>query len=1567
MNTSSGDSHSTTPPKTPPPSKSASSSGSPVPNESSGDESPSIPTTDAVLLSFDSPSSSPVATAEHEAASFLSNTVDALAEPGGNNSGKEDNKEEKHSYSKGNESVFNSKSSKKHKKTKSKRTTHFIVKTVYGDWYIVSSLGHRNDSMVINIDRHTGTLVYTGQPGIDLFKEPRDALDYISPRRNMIQSILKCTAIIGMVTVGATLNLLIVTKSTPTATLPGGHDVHNIDSTKWVQIELDYPYDIDREERKNLELLREFPIEGLHFYCDTLDITRRFPSSSDIFGFEPEFVWNEFLAQPFTHIGLRSVCCVLLEGLCVEKSVPVASGGNLHLCLVTRKSSLNPGTRYFARGFNDRISPGNEYECELLMWTERSKSELEWTSYVWRRGTVPMFWSAQITSAVSDAEVEISDRPYEKLDQYYRRLQQRYGDYPLLLVNLLRHTTHKDESVLSQHFKESLSVLKRMMKIDVEMFNLDWLNAKKQNGLDYAVQHLWSNIKSHLQRSGVTKGVLSVDGDHVTSSSLQSQQTGILRFNCADSLDRTNLSTFFMCLQVIAEQSRILGTSLCTDNTPSSRPWPLINSNLETVKYRLSEEAAVALAEVFVLNGDVCATLFTNSPAMHTDVMREFAPHMPAAPMNAKIIVQRRFTNVFEDKHRQCQYEMFVGINSSTYFPHSYPNDGVQRPQIRCVSHVPPTFLFKSVPNQMKEMLLRDEHCLLRSVPGRYCWICPQDHDFVQLNVFLPYFCRVTEFSIVVRHGEQDTTSPSKLDAFVGTHLDDAIMGFQSLQLPRCEDGTRLLYTFSSQISGIPDNFRLYNFEGTKSNYAMRVVSLTFHGIPPSSCMTLGDIHIFGHLHPDAHNPINKCRPQPTQHLISGSGEGNLIDLNSPGNNNDSKRNEPNDCDLPSGLEVLEWLTNVARVPLPRNKDLVAAVKDGALLCRFMTKITGKNISYEPRPKGRLDYEQSNIQKFLNECVGIGIPSSELFSPGDLLRLSGTASSRVVRTLVQVDRRAQGLDTFSGPYLISNPDVGTSNNNKDRSAIYPLASRKRTSNYVGRRDSQVRRQLEINKVKYMEQVKLYAAQMTFTNALKLEHLRLNLGLSCKDRDDALVRGGYKVARFDPNRYVWRRDEKVESAIRKRRKTNRCHRTGQSIKLRKSSCRYCRYSFSRSCMAPTKTPIIEFMWDTPQNVCLECYDNIEEQKNLLSKIKSMSYAAEQSAQEEQESGYYQKMCSRVFPPPDIDRKYESFCQGEMSLASFPSAGILSSVTTDTEAGSTPIESILFPEDLASSEDSHWFSCIGELSVNIIVVLPSYARVQKIAIVADRWGYRGFDAPDIHISVAEQLPVFSSVGDWNISHSGASGEDTIVAPGQKIEYPMDYKGRVRLISLNVTLPWLEGESANKYSEIRRLHLGRLLVFGTPDKVTDPFSQLPKAAKEEYDTIMTIPSKIDRHLIRSEMQKFIREQNTLDISIDDANQFLSGFIVDIKHGTEGPSSQVKSIRVSLLMGSENETDVANHEVVGEFVIPKVAPGTVLTYEFGQLFTHPRVARFEFLSNHGGKELITGRVSLFYSVNNI
>jgi len=77
-----------------------------------------------------------------------------------------------------------------------------------------------------------------------------------------------------------------------------------------------------------------------------------------------------------------------------------------------------------ARGLNELAEPGNEIECEQVIWRPQRPHQqhhggagvsahhggqvLHWSRYVWRRGSVPLWWSVKIKNqGIGEAEIKI--------------------------------------------------------------------------------------------------------------------------------------------------------------------------------------------------------------------------------------------------------------------------------------------------------------------------------------------------------------------------------------------------------------------------------------------------------------------------------------------------------------------------------------------------------------------------------------------------------------------------------------------------------------------------------------------------------------------------------------------------------------------------------------------------------------------------------------------------------------------------------------------------------------------------------------------------------------------------------------------------------------------------------------------------------------------------------------------------------------------------------------------------------------------------------------------------------
>ena len=363
------------------------------------------------------------------------------------------------------------------------------------------------------------------------------------------------------------------------------------------------------------------------------------------------------------------------------------NGARFSVVLLSRRSRRHPGTRYLARGLNALAGPGNEIECELVLWLHPEagrgpgarRAPLRWARCVWRRGTVPIWWGVQLQSLQKGLAAEVyvrEEAPYKGTAAYFCTLQQQHASHapaaapqqsqqqrsgapgrgtdpsmllPVTCVNLLHVNPKKaSELMLSSHFQEVRLVccggVKALPASDlhkchalppppaqamrhvrrrlgsappVRVLNFDWHGTMAQLGEERAVEAFWAfcgqlvqqvrvrlaacggrrRHAPHPQRArpcvcararqtGLALGTMEPADDAVDDSRpargtrdvgdedaralltawpfnwrmrWAQQQDGLLRFNCADSLDRTNAATCFAMLPVLQEGLRLLG------------------------------------------------------------------------------------------------------------------------------------------------------------------------------------------------------------------------------------------------------------------------------------------------------------------------------------------------------------------------------------------------------------------------------------------------------------------------------------------------------------------------------------------------------------------------------------------------------------------------------------------------------------------------------------------------------------------------------------------------------------------------------------------------------------------------------------------------------------------------------------------------------------------------------------------------------------------------------------------------------------------------------------------------
>lgn len=160
---------------------------------------------------------------------------------------------------------------------------------------------------------------------------------------------------------------------------------------------------------------------------------------------------------------------------------------------------------------------------------------------------------------------------------------------PIAVVNLLRKGSmdrDRSEAKLYSAFCDLMAALQRECGMDIVNIGLDWHElASTHGGLAPVVQILWGATERYLRQFGFTKGrfVDAATADAAKDETVwgyglaarrERRQQGVFRFNCADSLDRTNVASYYSAFQVLLEQAREMGLQLVGHRYEGMLPGP---------------------------------------------------------------------------------------------------------------------------------------------------------------------------------------------------------------------------------------------------------------------------------------------------------------------------------------------------------------------------------------------------------------------------------------------------------------------------------------------------------------------------------------------------------------------------------------------------------------------------------------------------------------------------------------------------------------------------------------------------------------------------------------------------------------------------------------------------------------------------------------------------------------------------------------------------------------------------------------------------------------------------------
>ncbi|XP_066383463.1 phosphoinositide phosphatase SAC3-like isoform X1 [Miscanthus floridulus] len=417
--------------------------------------------------------------------------------------------------------------------------------------------------------------------------------------------------------------------------------------------------------------------------------------------YETIFVWNEYLTRRIRNCLRNTLWTVALVHGFFQQDKFSISGKDIMLTLIARRSRHYAGTRYLKRGVNEKGRVANDVETEQIVY-EAVPGPTEVSSVVQNRGSIPLFWSQETSKLNLKPNIILHEMQnnYEATKLHFENLRARYGN-PIIILNLIK-TRERRESILRREFDKAIKIINKSLSEENHLRFLHWdlhqnSQGKPTNVLDVLLKVAfralnlteffycqvapssetstqWPTLLNGLDPylcddnnsddTECTEIVGDVSQEDISGSSdssgnataedkfensglpppkLPKFQKGVLRTNCIDCLDRTNVAQYAYGLAALGHQLHALGS-------------------VESPELGLEAPLAHHLMHFYERMGDTLAVQYSGSAA-HNKVFSAKRGHLKLFIQSQEFFrtLQRHYSNTCIDANKQAAINLFLG------------------------------------------------------------------------------------------------------------------------------------------------------------------------------------------------------------------------------------------------------------------------------------------------------------------------------------------------------------------------------------------------------------------------------------------------------------------------------------------------------------------------------------------------------------------------------------------------------------------------------------------------------------------------------------------------------------------------------------------------------------------------------------------------------------------------------------------------------------------------------------------------------------------------------------------
>lgn len=220
---------------------------------------------------------------------------------------------------------------------------------------------------------------------------------------------------------------------------------------------------------------------------------------------------------------------------CIQGYVEVMSFDGYTGVLISRRCAKRLGMRYLLRGADKDGNCANFVETEQILYNKQNTN-----AFLQVRGSIPLFWGHKLSlrwnPALTYKKSDIIAKAHSIVAELYTNVH---------YLNLINCKNHENE--LKQHYKQE------MTKHNISHTNYDYKDKKFASKKEVREEFV-ADMSGLLDKYGF--------------DSNNTKQTGVVRTNCIDCLDRTNVVQSFIAQYMLQKQLQNLNaknTKQCVD------------------------------------------------------------------------------------------------------------------------------------------------------------------------------------------------------------------------------------------------------------------------------------------------------------------------------------------------------------------------------------------------------------------------------------------------------------------------------------------------------------------------------------------------------------------------------------------------------------------------------------------------------------------------------------------------------------------------------------------------------------------------------------------------------------------------------------------------------------------------------------------------------------------------------------------------------------------------------------------------------------------------------------------